>query len=203
MEQDRATSPLRAIVAKQAGEHWPDLERFIASRAAHTHDAWLGEFSKLTGPGSQFTWADLARATSDALLLDEPLTGPHALRAFIGKAREARVANLPKHLPTTSSPTEVVSIEDRRRARLEEEYGAARAAAVATWATTHGAEYEAMAREVKARIPVAGAFGDLTRKVALEQQAASSGAFPSFDQWLAERQHAPPQQSPPANAGAQ
>lgn len=82
-----------SLRARLTADEWQDVQRFLASRAVRTHAAWLREMLKLIGPGSQFAPSDLAGTCSDALALDEPLGGPHALRAFIAKKRDERLGH--------------------------------------------------------------------------------------------------------------
>lgn len=69
---------------------WPDVEAFLRSRKVRAWPAWLTEMAKVIGPGSSCTPADLAGACVDAMALDNPIDGPHALRAFVDKRRRER-----------------------------------------------------------------------------------------------------------------
>lgn len=71
------------------GEHWPAVEEFLRSRRSHTWPAWLKELAKLL-TGTPYTAEDLAGACSDALALDRPIDGPHAIRAFVAKRHQER-----------------------------------------------------------------------------------------------------------------
>lgn len=73
------------------GDRLGDVRRFVATRRRETWPAWMRQMLKLIGPGSQFTAADLADACNDAMALEEPIAGPHALRAFIAKQRHERM----------------------------------------------------------------------------------------------------------------
>jgi hypothetical protein len=87
-----AEKTLAESLRNTAGDHWPDVRRFLESRKRETRPAWIREMAKLIGPGSQFSSADLAGACADALALEEPLSGPHALRAFIAKCALERTS---------------------------------------------------------------------------------------------------------------
>lgn len=91
---ERAEPPtveaLRALVVAQLGADWNDVALFLDSRRPKTHAAWLKECLKVIGPGSSITPMDLAGACADALAVETPIEGPHALRAFAEKRRRER-----------------------------------------------------------------------------------------------------------------
>lgn len=82
---------LKLALSAALGERVADVRRFLATRRKETWPAWMRQMLQLVGPGSQFTADDLADACNDALALDEPISGPHALRAFIAKKRQERM----------------------------------------------------------------------------------------------------------------
>ncbi len=70
------------------------VDRFISTRRPHTHGNWFHEIAKLLGAG--FSENDIECALSDALAVDVPIAGPHALRIFASKSRSERVrASIP------------------------------------------------------------------------------------------------------------
>lgn len=101
-EEEESSSITAEAFRSHVGTDWPDVRRFLESRKGSTRPEWIREMFKITSPGSQFTTVDLAGACADALMLDEPLTGPHALRTFI--AKRALERNAPPRKPPGSSP---------------------------------------------------------------------------------------------------
>lgn len=170
----------RNLVQQQAGQFWPDLQLFLASRTPHTHSAWLREFSKLTGPGSQFTWADLALACNDGLALEEPLTGPQALRAFTAKAHANRIA--PRGAPTI---TETAANTEQLERRREERYYSARRTAALAWAAGNPDADSEIRETVERELPDSGdPIARMTRERALVSKRAAAAGFPPFEQWV-------------------
>lgn len=196
--RDPETEKLLDLLAVQlfdkTGDQWPDIERFLKSRKYQTWGAWLREFSKLTGPGSQFTSSDLARACSDALALEEPLAGPHALRAFIAKARADRLASQASGgKVTVSGPslTESAKRDADEQRRLEDRYQRDRRAAGMHWALNHPEEAEKISDAADTAPEIMATTDGPFRRMAIQayvvQKRGEAARFPSFDEWLAQQ----------------
>jgi hypothetical protein len=155
---------------EQTGEHWPEVDRFLVSRSAHTWPAWLREFAKLLGPATGFVGADLATACADALALDEPLGGPHALRAFVEKARASRReqqqrtdTDQRRRQHGTPSITEAAAQRDKALVARDEEDGRQRAAAAEQWRREHPDEAAELDRALALQFPGDGPFVAMAR----------------------------------------
>lgn len=168
---------LRALVG-DAG--WPDVARFIETRRGDKRAEWRREMAKLIGPGSQFTGPDLAGACSDALIVDQPLEGPHALRAFIAKRRDERL-NPPADRKSAGRGGDGSTFNQRREAEAQEaakeraqadrnrRWTVARNAATSEWAKAHPDELAAIESELETELggrpPIVFA-GMLTERIA-------------------------------------
>lgn len=89
---DAETRPLFDALSRTLGiEKLASARRFLGRRSLNTWAAWIREMLKLVGPGSQFTADDLASVLDDDAALEQPITGPFALRTFLGKSRRERL----------------------------------------------------------------------------------------------------------------
>jgi hypothetical protein len=78
----------RAAMGDQIGP----VDRFLETRPARSRANWYPELLRLIGPAMKAIPADLAAACTDALIVDPPVTAPHALRAFVQKQTDTRLA---------------------------------------------------------------------------------------------------------------
>lgn len=85
---DRLAPQLEPIVG---AVHVPPIVEFLRRRTHTTWPGWIREMQKLVGPGSQFTADDLASVCSDDAMLEMPISGPFALRSFLGTQRTERL----------------------------------------------------------------------------------------------------------------
>lgn len=102
---DRALS--RALDAALGPDRIASARRFLQRRSASTWGGWIREMLKLIGPGSQFTPDDLASVLGDDSALEQPITGPHALRVFLAKSRSERLSAGAPATNGVSRPTAV------------------------------------------------------------------------------------------------
>lgn len=86
---------VRLALSTTLGARLPDVQAFLRTRRADTWPAWMRQMLKIVGPGSPYTAEDLANACVDCLAVEQPIAGPHALRAFVAKHRQERVAPSP------------------------------------------------------------------------------------------------------------
>lgn len=98
-----ADTSVRLSLSVALGEHIRDVAAFLRTRNSTTWAAWMRAMLKLIGPGSPFTAEDLAGACADCLALDQPISGPHALRAFVAKRQQERIAPRPPPLRLSRS----------------------------------------------------------------------------------------------------
>lgn len=212
-------STVADLLKTNAGDHWAEIERFLRSRSHNSQDAWIREFSKIIGPGSQFQPIDLARACADALALDQPLSGPHGLRAFVAKARLERAtagvnenpgANRTRGATATGAQplgAVVKRIVDPDAERREAEqlltFNSALHDAGVAWGNNpdNKTEYDKIVAQANAdfRERLGTPMGDKMRNGSIVAACARASGFPrSFDVWIA-GQRAP---TAPANTGA-
>lgn len=84
---------IRLQLSTALGGRSDDVRDFLRRLPAESWPGWMRAMLKIIGPGSSFTADDLANACEDSLALPTPLPGPHALRAFVAKAKQERIAN--------------------------------------------------------------------------------------------------------------
>lgn len=82
---------------------WPAASRFLSRRPLRTWMGWMRQMGKDVGPGSQFTEDDLATTCDHDEALERPIGSPLGLTAFLGKARQQRLAP-PDVRPITDKP---------------------------------------------------------------------------------------------------
>lgn len=186
---DNVAIVVEASLRSLIGDGWPDVSRFLDSRKAATRDAWVREMAKLIGSASQYVPADLAAACRDALALDEPLSGPSALRAFVFRARNERHTSTPR---SQSSPTleraarEKELRDERSRRSNEDAYRAARSTAIAAWSAKTPGRVDEISSSVRAKLSVsrnAGQWLEVAIAEAIAAQCASEAGFPDLEKW--------------------
>lgn len=194
------------LLKTQAGEHWTEIDRFLRSRSHNSQDAWVREFAKIVGPGSQFQPIDLARACADALALDQPLSGPHGLRAFVSKswlertskgvnekpgANRTRGAATPGAAPLAAIIATVVDPKaEARRQQRQVEFSNASGDAGIAWGNdaANAAGYHSIVAKANAmyREKLGTPLGDKMRAEYIVAECARASGFPrSFEDWEA------------------
>jgi hypothetical protein len=91
---DGRTEGILAMLSASAGDYWPDVDRFLCRRPYVRWAGWGDEMLRLAGPGSQFTWADLAAVCRDDEALTRPVESPKGFRTFVVNARIERVSRM-------------------------------------------------------------------------------------------------------------
>lgn len=87
--------------------------------------------------------------------------------------------------PPGPTPSEIVKVQEDKRAAEEEKYHAEMRRAGLTWAQANPAEYETIRLEVDARYAngVGGSFAKMARDSELAQKCAGRAGFITFDAW--------------------
>lgn len=191
MTRDEIALALSAAVGSRVN----DVRAFLVTREPHTRTAWMKAMLKIVGPGSQFTPDDLADACNDALALDKPIDGPHALRVFVAKQREVRHKAIAGRVgPTTKAERDASRDRELRdektRRAAEERWMAARSKALEKWRSEHEAEHDALVAECRSKITAgmpaamagAGWINTAVGQAVVAAEAARAG-FPDFDSW--------------------
>jgi hypothetical protein len=91
--------------------------------------------------------------------------------------------------PPGPSPAEIVAKRESEERALEEQYAAAARQAGLAWMRSHPEEYEVLRKPIDAQFTSGGnsAFVQQARSSALATATARAAGFPSFDEWVAQR----------------
>lgn len=157
---------------------------FLASRRESTRPAWVREMAKLV-TGTPFTGADLGGACADAMAVERPLDGPHALRAFMAKRRDERLKGVsrdPGVRPASQEDRRVAEARERaeldRQAVIDRVKTAKRDAAVAEWSAREPAMLAVLESEAASRFgKMTGNMGDMVRREWIIAKLIEDGAI--------------------------
>lgn len=117
---------LGALEAALGDDGYQRAFAFLQRRKHATWAGWVREMLRLIGPGSQFTPDDLARVCDDDAALEEPITGPFALRSFLATQRRERLK--PPESPNTNGARDTRPAPNARGSLGEATYAASLAA---------------------------------------------------------------------------